>query len=306
MVYNTRTNLDFWVKKVLNLIFNKMKYYIIIPAHNEELYIANTLESVLNQTLLPTKVIIVNDNSTDATETILDRVIAKNTIFKKINTQSSTLHMPGSKVINAFNKGLETIDNNYDFLVKLDADIILPLNYFEKITTIFQNNPNVGVAGGFAYEQEQDGKWRLNHPMNKDHVRGAFKAYSNKCFTTIGGLKTAMGWDTVDELLAQYHNFEIYTDNSLKVKHLRPTGKTYNKKAKLLQGKAMYTMHYGLLITCIASAKMALKQKKFRIFFNNLKGFFEAKNNNTPYLVSKEEGVFIRNLRWNKIKEKLF
>ncbi len=283
-----------------------MRYYIIIPAHNEEQYISKTLDSILNQTLLPKEVVIVNDNSTDNTETIIDSYITLNSIFKKLNTSSSNLHMPGSKVINAFNKGLNLLDEDYDFIVKLDADIILPLNYFEKIASLLKKDSKAGIVGGFAYEEEPNGTWKLNHPMNKDHVRGAFKAYSKKCFKAIGGLKSAMGWDTIDELLAQYHGFKIITDNTLKAKHLRPTGNNYNKKARLLQGKAMYTMRYGFIITCIASLKMAWKHKKGKILVNNLSGFSNAKKEKTPYLVTKEEGVFIRNLRWENIKEKLF
>ncbi len=283
-----------------------MDYYIVIPAHNEEQYISNTLNSILEQSLLPKRVIIVNDNSTDSTEKIIDKYIAKSDFFKKLNTTSSTEHMPGSKVINAFNKGLKLLDDSYDFIVKLDADIILPAKYFETIAAIFKNNQKIGVAGGFAYEESNTGEWLLNHPMNKDHVRGAFKAYSKNCFKAIGGLKNAMGWDTVDELLAQYHGFEIYTTEQLHVKHLRPTGGAYNKKAKLLQGKAMYTMRYGSLITIIASLKMALKQKKIATFFHNLEGYKNAKKENTTHLVSIEEGKFIRSLRWKNIKQKLF
>ncbi|MGB5819224.1 MAG: glycosyltransferase family 2 protein [Saonia sp.] len=283
-----------------------MKYYIIIPAHNEEVYLADTLNSVLKQHHLPQRVVIVNDNSTDKTEAIIDSFTTKNTMFQKLNATSSTIHMPGSKVINAFNKGLKLLDSDYDFLVKLDADIILPKNYFQKISEIFKTHPKIGVAGGFAFEKDKHGEWKLNHPMDKNHVRGAFKAYSKACFTAMGGLKNAMGWDTLDELLAQYKGFETYTEESLKVKHLRPIGKAYNKKAKLLQGKAMYTMRYGFLITCIASLKMAFKQGKTQAFFDNLKGYFKAKKEKEPFLITKEEGQFIRRLRWKNIREKLF
>lgn len=282
-----------------------MDYYIIIPAHNEEVFLAGTLDSILGQTLLPRKIILVNDNSTDGTEAIIDKYLSKSDLFQKINTSSSTTHMPGSKVINAFNNGLEKIPPRYDYLVKLDADIILPPDYFEKISKIFKNNPKVGIAGGFAYEQESNGDWKLNHPMNDDHVRGAFKAYSHACFKTIGGLRSAMGWDTVDELLAQYHGFEIYVDDTLKVKHLRPTGKAYDPKAKQLQGKAMYLMRYGFRITCIASAKMALKQKNPQAFLDNLQGYFSSRKDRDTFLVSEEEGKFIRSLRWRNIRKKL-
>lgn len=282
-----------------------MKYYIIIPAHNEEAFLAKTLHSVLKQTLLPKKVIVVNDHSTDNTENIIDGFALKNSFFQKLNTSSSDEHMPGSKVVNAFNKGLKLLDDQYDFIVKLDADLVLPIGYFQKIASIFKGNPKIGIAGGFIYEQNSSGEWRLNHPMNKSHVRGALKAYTKDCFNTIGGLKTVMGWDTIDELLAQYHGFEIETIEELKVKHLRPTGKAYNPKAKLLQGKAMYAMGYGFWLTLIASLKMAFKQRKIIAFYHNMKGYLHAQKERLPIIVTQDEGKFIRNLRWKGIMNKL-
>ncbi|SIQ25683.1 glycosyltransferase [Maribacter ulvicola] len=282
-----------------------MDYYIVIPIHNEEAFLKSTLDSIQQQTLPPKKVILVNDHSTDRTEFIIDAYCAKSILFKKLNTTSSTQHLPGSKVINAFHKGLKLLDDNFEFIVKLDADVILPSNYFEIISNHFRTDEKLGIAGGFIYEQNNAGEWALNHPMDKDHVRGAIKAYSRACFKTIGGLKNAMGWDTIDELLAKYYGFKLRTDGTLKVKHLRPTGRSYNKKAKKLQGKAMYTMRYGFVITCIASLKMALKNKSILSFWNNMAGYLNAAKNKTPYLVNQAQGKFIRNLRWTNIKRKI-
>jgi glycosyltransferase involved in cell wall biosynthesis len=282
-----------------------LNYYIVIPAHNEETFLAKTLQSVALQTLQPKKVIIVNDNSTDSTENIIDQFVHNHNIFEKLNISSSQEHMPGSKVINAFNKGMKLLDGAFDFIVKLDADLILPTHYFEKIALVFKNDPKVGLTGGFVYEENSNGNWELNHPMSMNHVRGAFKAYSKDCFKAIGGLKCAMGWDTVDELLIQYHGYELKTINSLKVKHLRPTGKAYNAKSKLLQGKAMYAMDYGFLLTLVASIKMAFKQKRILALYHNMKGFIKSRKKRLPKMVTKDEGYFIRNLRWKGIKRKL-
>ncbi len=285
-----------------------MIYYIVIPAHNEEAFLRPTLNSIANQTLLPKKAVIVNDNSTDATETIIDEFTSKYTFFQKVNSTSSpnAEHLPGSKVIHAFNKGLAILDDHFDVMVKLDADIVLPSAYFEGIAAIFNAHPKVGIAGGFAYEKDESDNWVLNHPMNNDHIRGAFKAYTKACFNAIGGLKTSIGWDTVDELLAKYYGFETYTDAALKVKHLRPIGKSYHKKAKLMQGEAFYKMRYGFLLTTIAAAKMAWKQKSVRAFFNHLNGYFSARKRKTAFLVSPEEGTFIRRYRYRGIFRKLF
>ena len=282
-----------------------MRVYIIIPAHNEEKYIHNTLESLCNQTVLPDKILVVNDNSTDKTEEIVNSYIAKNKLINILKISSSGEHIPGSKVINAFNAGLNELDGNYDIICKFDADLIFPENYIETIIHYFKKDDQIGLAGGFCFI-DKNGEWTLENLTSEDHVRGALKAYRKNCFEDIGGLKTSMGWDTVDELLAQYHNWKIVTDKKLKVKHLKPTGKIYNQKSKYKQGEAFYRLRYGLAITIIASLKLALLKRKPLFFLDYIKGYFQAKRANLPFLVSEEEGEFIRKLRWRKIKEKLF
>lgn len=282
-----------------------MKVYVIIPAHNEEKYIKYTLESLCNQTLLPDKILVVNDNSSDRTEEITNSYIAQNKFLNILNIRSSGEHIPGSKVINAFNAGLNTLDHNYDIICKFDADLIFPENYLETIVQQFKNNNSAGIVGGFCYI-EKKGNWVLENLTNDDHVRGALKSYRKQCFDDINGLKSAMGWDTVDELLAEYHNWQIQTDKNLKVKHLKPTGKTYNKKAKYKQGEAFYRLRYGLAITIIASLKLALLKRQPSFFLDYIKGYFQARKANLPFLVSEKEGEFIRKLRWKKIKQKLF
>jgi glycosyltransferase involved in cell wall biosynthesis len=49
-----------------------MKYVLITPAHNEEAFIQKTLDSVVAQTLLPERLVIVDDGSTDRTAEIVD------------------------------------------------------------------------------------------------------------------------------------------------------------------------------------------------------------------------------------------
>ena len=119
-----------------------MKYYIVIPAHNEEAFIALTLQSLVSQTLLPKKVVIVNDNSTDSTAEIVLAFAKDNPFITLVEKKSSAIHLPGSKVIQAFQTGFETLDEEYDVIVKLDADLIFPNNYFETITKHFNSSRN--------------------------------------------------------------------------------------------------------------------------------------------------------------------
>lgn len=282
-----------------------MKYYIIIPAHNEADFIGLTLNSIASQTLLPSKVVVVNDNSTDATASIVTEFIKTHDYISLVNKTSEAIHLPGSKVIQAFHKGFETIDADFDVIVKLDADLILPDNYFETISSRFEQDASIGMVGGFAYV-EKNGQWILENLTDKDHIRGAFKAYRKECFLQIGNLKPAMGWDTVDELLCKFYGWKVVTDQSLKVKHLKPTGANYNKTARYKQGEAFYTLGYGFFITAIASAKLAIMKRKPLLFFDYVQGFWKAKWDKKPLLVTEEQALFIKNYRLKKMKEKLF
>ncbi|MCA0133586.1 glycosyltransferase family 2 protein [Winogradskyella alexanderae] len=281
-----------------------MNFYIVIPAHNEEAFLVKTLDSLINQTLLPKQVIVVNDNSTDGTENLLKSYSENFSFINFINNLSSEAHLPGSKIIKAFYKGLNQLDDKYDIICKFDADLIFPENYLEKLAYHFGTRPKTGMVSGFCYIEE-NGKWILENLTRKDHIRGALKAYRKECFEQIGRLKPSMGWDTVDELLAKYHGWNVITDESLHVKHLKPTGQSYDKAAKYLQGEAMYKMRYGFLITLISAIKLAFKKGGFSLFNDYMNGYFRAKSNKSDYLVSEDEGKFIRRIRWEGILKKI-
>ena len=282
-----------------------MKYYIIIPTFNEEKFISQTLQSLVEQTILPNKVVVVNDNSTDKTEEIVLEFTKKYNWISLVNKTSDAIHLPGSKVIKAFQKGLKSIDENYDIIVKADADLIFPNNYFETIIKHFNSDERIGMVGGFCYV-EKNSEWILENLTDKDHIRGALKAYRKETFKEIGGLKPAMGWDTLDELLCKYYNWKVVTDESLHVKHLKPTGANYDKTARFKQGEAFYSLGYGFWITTVASIKLAMMKKKPLLFIDYIKGFWKAKVLKKQLLVTNEQASFIRKYRWKKMKEKLF
>jgi glycosyltransferase involved in cell wall biosynthesis len=280
-----------------------MKIYIVIPAHNEEASIDRTLVSLVNQSLLPDRVVVVNDNSTDGTRDIVDRYVKKYQWITLVNTTAVGQHLPGAKIINAFYKGLESLDENYDLICKFDADLIFPAHYLETLVSHFNDNEQLGMVAGLCYI-EKNGQWKLESLTRKDHIRGALKTYRKACFHDIGQLKRSMGWDTVDELLAKYHGWQIHTDETLQVKHLKPTGTDYGKASKYLQGEAMYKMRYGLIITFLSALKLAYKKRSISLFIDYMSGYFKARSNKLDFLVSRNQGKFIRKLRWQGITKR--
>ena len=187
---------------------------------------------------------------------------------------------------------------------KFDADIFLPPNYFEQMRNHFRANWLLGMCSGLLYV-EKKGQWVYENIANKNHMRGPIKLYYRQVFELMGGLRQGVGWDTVDVLLCQYHDFEVKTDPSLIVKHLRPTGHGYSTKNYRAKGEALYKMRYGIPLAKLALLKMAWQAKSPKLYWQGIFGYLAAIANHTPRFVTLGEGKFIRNLRWKGIFDKL-
>ena len=279
-----------------------LRFGIIIPAHNEGDILAQTLDSLLGQTLPAHSIVVIDDNSTDHTAAIVADYCRRFPQVKTLYRSSSVQRLPGAKIVQAFNAGLPLV-GQVDIICKYDADLIFPPNYLETLQTYYLQNPQLGMCGGVC-SIEKDGKWLKENLTNKNHLRGALKSYRKECFKAIGGLKEAMGWDTVDELLAQYHSWELLVVEDLMVKHLRPTASRYNSQAQYMQGGMFYRLRYGEVLSFLASAKLAYKKRSLRLFWDYMKGYFKAKKEKQPFLVTPEEGKWIRAYRWRHIKRK--
>ena len=280
-----------------------MKVCVIIPVFNEQDFIKKSVESLIDQTIKPAEVIYVNDNSTDNSKNIIKNLIGKCEWIRVIDHKSFQEHVPGSKVIEAFNFGLKNLETQFDIICKFDGDIILPKKYIEKIIEIFNEKEKVGIAGGNLYVQK-NGKWIYENIAAKTHVRGPIKAYRAECFNDINALKSSIGWDTVDVLLAQKKGWLIYTDKKLIVKHLKPTGQKYSLHSKILQGESLYKMRFGFILSILSLLKSSLNNYSLSRLFFGLIGYCVSFLKQKPFIVTDEEGVYIRNFRWKVIYKK--
>ncbi|MGX1929884.1 glycosyltransferase [Flagellimonas sp. 2504JD4-2] len=280
-----------------------MNISIIIPAHNEEAFLAKCLDSFVAQTRIPSELVIVDDNSSDTTFKIAKDYAQKFEWIKVFQRKSSNEHIPGKKVVDTFNFGLSQA-SNYDLIGKFDADIILPPNYFETMVNHFQSNWKLGICSGLLHI-EKGLDWVYEDIADKNHIRGPIKLYHKVCFDEIGGLRPGVGWDTVDVLLAKFHDFETLTDPSLQVKHLRPTGHGYSKKSYRSKGEALYKMRYDIILMKIAALKMAWQAKSPSLYFQTILGYLGGLIRRTPRFVTKKEGAFIRKYRWKGILSKI-
>lgn len=281
-----------------------MKLCIIIPAHNEEDFIIDCLKTLVKQSRTPDAILVVDDHSTDNTFQVVKAFSKKHTIIQVVRHESSPLHAPGSKVVNAFNFGKSQLDERYDIYCKFDADLEFPENYIEQILKSYEEFPEIGMCGGVC-SILKNGAWMEEKLSNSDHLRGPIKSYRSACLNDIGGLKSSMGWDSLDELMARYHGWAVHIDPSLEVKHKRPTQYKYQSKIGALQAEVFYKLGYSPILLFIAAFKIGVLKAKIAVTLSCIKKYFELKNSKQPKLVNEDEAAFIRRYRWRGIKHKI-
>jgi glycosyltransferase involved in cell wall biosynthesis len=282
-----------------------LKFLIIIPAHNEENNLPFTLDSLQQQSFKDFKVVVVNDGSTDKTSKVIKKYTDQDSRFETINLEKS-LHQPGSKVVAAFKKGLQTQDlNQFDIICKFDSDIILAENYLQTVADSFIKNPDYGLVGGLLYV-EKNGEWVYEGNSNKHHVRGPMKAYRKECFLQMGGLRETLGWDNIDAILLQNLGWKEIVLPNLHVKLIKVKGADYTIKPADYYGRYFYFLGLNRFLTYVAAAKEAAKIKSPSFLVQIISSYEKCKSQNLELKISKDEQKLINEQRWNQFKKKWF
>jgi glycosyltransferase involved in cell wall biosynthesis len=162
-----------------------LTYVIITPARNEAQFIELTLKSVIAQTVLPLKWVIVSDGSTDGTDDIARRYAADHPWIELLRIpERAERHFAGK--VEAFNAGYKrVISLDYKVIVSLDADISCEASYFSLLLEKLSADPTLGLVGtpfreisGLSYD------YRF---VSIEHVSGACQVFRRECLEAIGG-----------------------------------------------------------------------------------------------------------------------
>lgn len=162
-----------------------LKYVLITPARNEAAYIELTIQSVIAQTVLPTRWIIVSDGSTDETDAIVERYLHGRPWLELVRLPPRKERHFAAKV-NAFNAGYARVkDLLFDVIGNIDGDVSFPPDYFEYLLGKFASMPKLGVAG--THYIEGDFHSFKDSYINVQHVNGQCQLFRRECFEDIGG-----------------------------------------------------------------------------------------------------------------------
>jgi biofilm PGA synthesis N-glycosyltransferase PgaC len=160
------------------------KYVVITPARNEAKFIELTLKSMVAQTVLPLRWVIVSDGSTDGTDDIVKEYTVDHPWIELIRMPEREERHFAGKVL-AFNAGYARVaDLPYEVIGNLDGDVSFDEEYFDFLLRKFAENPQLGV-GGTPF---REGSFQYDYRFTSiEHVSGQCQLFRRQCFEAIGG-----------------------------------------------------------------------------------------------------------------------
>jgi len=175
---------------------NTLQQYILItPARNEEAFIEQTICSVVAQSVLPERWVIVDDGSTDRTTEFIQRY-AKRFPWIQLVKRSQHLDRNFAGKAHAFTAGFERVRSlQFEVIGNLDADISFERDYFEFLLSKFSQFPRLGVAGTAMREANYNAL--EDSFYNENDVFGACQLFRRACFEEVGGY-TPIKWGGID------------------------------------------------------------------------------------------------------------
>jgi poly-beta-1,6-N-acetyl-D-glucosamine synthase len=235
---------------------------IISPVRNEEAHIELAARALAKQTRPPDLWVVVDDGSDDRTPALLESLQSELPFMRRVSTPAGYTREAVDRhavaaTPRAFNWALRGLDwRRFTHLGKLDGDIELPPDYFERLLRRFSEQSRLGVAGGTLVEPAGAGWRKARVPSH--HVRGALKLYSRECFEAIGGIEERLGWDTIDEVYARMLGFATRSFDDLVARHHRPVASADGQlRGQARYGHALYVLQYSCPWVLLRSFKVA-------------------------------------------------
>lgn len=241
------------------------RYVLISPCRNEAAFMRETLDSVIAQSVRPSRWVVVDDGSTDETPRILAEYSAKHPWIHVVTRSDRGHRAVGPGVVDAFYSGYEAIQpDEYAFLCKLDLDLRLPPRYFEILIGRMNANPLIATCSGKSYIMEEG---RLVDERHGDETSlGMTKFYRIACFKAIGGFVREVMWDGIDCHMCRMKGWVAcsWDEPDLRFVHLRPMGSSQRgiHTGRQRHGYGQYFMGTGFLFMA-ASALSRVNQRPY-------------------------------------------
>jgi len=141
---------------------------ILIPAYNHAAYIEECILSVLNQTYDNLEIIIINDGSTDDTESVIKNVIDNKNSISNIEYYSQD----NQGVCKTLNRGIKLAEGKY--IASIASDDVWVTDKIEKQVDFLEKNNDVGLVFTDTFFIHDQSKASLKHTDYKPEIKKYF------------------------------------------------------------------------------------------------------------------------------------
>jgi glycosyltransferase involved in cell wall biosynthesis len=228
------------------------KVVVVIAARNEEKYLPGLIDSLLNQSLPPSLIIVVDDGSVDATAEIVKSYDNQKVILIQRKERIGGPSLLGTPMIAIpFNLGFQYIENKgieYDYIMVAGADNLYNEQYIEKMIQKFKEDPLLVVASGFQGEK-----------INPDHARGGGR-FIRKSFWKKYGAQYPFPshlWESGIIFTAKMMGLKVRSFAEIVFKARRKSGSNIDM---MHYGQILRAVNYPFLIVIGRAIKLFLKK----------------------------------------------
>ncbi|WP_069660289.1 glycosyltransferase family 2 protein [Arcticibacter eurypsychrophilus] len=262
-----------------------MLFSFVIPTYNRALKVSRAIDSILNQPewALTSEIVIVDDGSTDDTETLLQKYI--------LNNQLRLIKHPSNRgVASAKNTGI--LNAKHEYVVLLDSDDLLEVNGLKYLNKLILNNRYDVVFCGT--------KVLKNNALMYDPAFWGIKSYTDMLVNPVGEylpvcktqlmqknlLRNLRGYESITWLSMAKVGCKIYYDTEPLVLvddqgddriSVRLSG--MKNSAQMSEGYALYLKEFGADLKRL-NYMLYLKINFKMICYSLMRFYFEKKNQN--------------------------
>ena len=224
----------------------------LLPVYNGEKFLSEALKSIQDQTFKDFEVLIINDGSTDSSQSIIDDFAATDKRFKCIQRENRGL-------IKTLNEGLDVIQTKY--IARMDADDICHPERLQKQMDFMEANPEVGVCGSrclfFGLTERE-----IHYPLTHERIVATIPYGSPFCHPSVMYRKSVFEEHAIryDESFKDCEDYKMWLDLSslTKMANIDDVLLYYRKHGESVSDQSAVQKQGSQLVRKLAISKTAL------------------------------------------------
>lgn len=234
-------------------------YAIVTPVRDEAMNLERLATCLVAQSVRPQAWAIVDNGSADETLAVARDLATQHAWIRVVEIAGEAVATRGAPVVRALRAGIAAVGETPEVIVKVDADVSLPPDHFERLVEEFTADPALGIASGSRWEL-RGGCWRQQY-VTGTSVEGQCRAYRRQCLVEVSPLEERLGWDGLDEMKANGLGWTTRAFRELPFRHHRDVAQRDRSRisAWVAQGEANHYMGYRPSYALLRSARRALR-----------------------------------------------